>query len=411
MSRDDGAPLVSVVVPYYERPDQLARLLAGLDVQTLAATDFEVVVADDGSTRPPTVDDRAYAVTVVTQADAGFRAAAARNLGARTARGSVLVFLDQDCVPEPDYLEKVASLTDGDWDLTLGRRRHAELDGWGPAAVRAWLTGDGPVPVELDEPQWLLDGYARTLDLTRPDARSYQLVISAVLSVSRALHERLGGFEESFSSYGGEDWDYGHRALVAGAELRHLVDAVVWHDGPDLPGRGDWIRAKNAETLTLAALVPDRDVRGDHLVWAVPDVVIHLDAAGADPASVVASIESLLAGSDAHVWLEGAPALPLEDPRVHHGAPPQRVLDRARWSVRSVPVLLHGTTTRALTELAPVTGDGITVVSRRDENLASRGRAVPRARPLAELGGDGARVERIVSPPVLERLWQGRPRR
>ncbi len=175
--------------------------------------------------------------------------------------------------------------------------------------------------MELDEPQWLLDGYARTLDLTRPDPRSYQLVISAVLSVSRTLHERLGGFDESFSTYGGEDWDYGHRALVAGADLRHLVDAVVWHDGPDLPGRGDWIGAKNAETLTLAALVPDRDVRGDHLVWSVPDVVIRLDATGADAASVVASVESLLAGSDAHVWLDGAPELPLQDPRVHHGEP------------------------------------------------------------------------------------------
>ena len=48
---------VSVVVPFYERQDQLDRLLAGLDLQTLPCSHFEVVIADDGSREGPRVGD------------------------------------------------------------------------------------------------------------------------------------------------------------------------------------------------------------------------------------------------------------------------------------------------------------------------------------------------------------------
>lgn len=399
--------LVSVVVPYYERQDQLDRLLAGLDCQTLPPARFEVVVADDGSRVAPSVGEHAYAVSVVSQPDDGFRAAAARNLGASATTGEVIVFLDQDCVPAPDYLEKVQSVTSGPWDLTLGHRLHAELDGWTPQQVGAWLTGSGAAPEMLEEPAWMLDGYERTADLTRPDDRAYQLVISAVLSVNRALHERIGGFDESLRSYGGEDWDYGHRAIVAGADLRWLADALVWHDGPDLPGRGDLTRTKNAETLALARLLPDSDIRGRHLVWSLPEVVVRLDAAGADAAVVTASVESLLEDTDAHVWLAGVSESPVEDPRVHVGSPDRRVLDRARWVVDCGPVVLQGATLRSLTAATPVADEHLTIRSRRDLNRSERGVPTPRPRPLP----DGVRAERFVETPVLERHWQSRTQR
>lgn len=400
---------VSVVVPYYERPDQLARLVAGLAVQTLTPETFELVVADDGSREPPVVGPAPFAVTVVGQPDDGFRLGAARNLGARSARGRVVAFLDQDCVPAPDYLERVLAASAGEWDLVLGHRRHVDLQGWSPAATRAWLTGAGPAPTELDEPRWLLDAYARTDNLTRPDPRSYQLVIGAVTNVSAPLLQRIGGYDESFRAYGGEDWEFGHRALVAGADTQWLPDAVVWHDGPDLPGRGDWVGVKNAETLTLARRVPDRDVRGTGLVWRQPDTVVRLDAGGCAGPAVVAAVASLLRGSDAHVWLRlqdlDLDDLQLEDPRVHEGAVPDAVLARARWLVDCTPVLLHGATLGELTAHAPLTVPGLRLRSTRDENRRARGVqgapvAAPRGLP------HGIRIEPVVDPPVLERLWQ-----
>lgn len=401
-------PRVSVVVPYYERPDQLERLLTGLELQTMAVGDFEVVVADDGSRRAPDPGPRPYAVRVVRQENRGFRAASARNLGARAARGQVLAFLDQDCVPGREYLERVAQSTTGAWSLSVGRRRHVDLDGFDAGRTEDWLRGEGDAPPSFEDPTWLVDGYARTDNLRSPDGRSYQLVISAVLSVSRQLHQRLSGFDDGFESYGGEDWDYGHRALVAGADLGYRPDAVVWHDGPDLAGRGDIVQTKNAETLALARRIPDRDVRGEHLVWSQPDIVVRLDARCAEPSTVVASVESLLAGSDAHVWVEGCVGwnrVALDDPRVHDGEPPETVCASARYAVDCAPVLLRGTTLRALCRAAPLTSAHLVVRTMRAINRERRGLLPPAWRSWPE----GVVVERLDTTPHLERLWQARP--
>ncbi len=101
-------PLVSVVIPYYNQPHQLALVLEALSAQTHPPDRLEVVVADDGSTCSP--DVRAWTsrldITVVTQEDNGFRAAAARNLGVAASSGTVLCFLDADTVPTPDYIRQ-----------------------------------------------------------------------------------------------------------------------------------------------------------------------------------------------------------------------------------------------------------------------------------------------------------------
>lgn len=401
---------ISVVVPYYQRQDQLDRLLAGLDAQELPASAFEVVVADDGSRVAPTLGHHEFSIVVVRQDDAGFRLAAARNLGAAAASAPVLAFLDQDCIPGPGYLAEMVRAAESPWAMVLGHRRHAELDGWSAGMVRHWLQRGGPGPEELAEPQWLLDGYARTADLTEPDPRAYQLVIGAAVTLHAELFARLGGFDESFRSYGGEDWELGHRALVAGADTRWLRDAVVWHDGPDLAGRGaDLVSMKNAETLALASQIPDRDLRGENLVWTVPDIIVGLRSGGASPAILLASVESLLAGSDAHVWIDDVEAATgvlsvVTDARIHGGQPPSRILERARYRVTADPVLLTGTTLRKLSAQAPVATDGLRISAARDLNRTTRGLPSPATRPWPP----DATVERLRDEPLLERLWQGR---
>ena len=396
-------PEISVVVPTFERPDQVDRLLAGLDVQTLAPGRVEVVLADDGSARPPDPGRHAFRVEVVRQEDRGFRAAAARNLGAAAAAGQVMAFLDQDVVPAADYLERVLDATCHPWALTVGRRRHADLAGWGPERVRAWLHGTGAGPSELPEPEWLREGYARTRDLTEPDDRAYQLVISAVLTLHRSLFERLGGFATSFPGYGGEDWELAHRAYVAGADLRYLAPAVGWHDGPDLAGRvDDLVAAKNAETLALARLVPDPGLRGRSLVWTVPETVVEVRSAGASAATLAACVESLLASDDVGVWLSGADAIgALEDPRVRLGGVPPELLARARFHVTCPPVLVTGGSLRTLCLAAPLDRDGVTVRRTRDANRRARGC------PPAPTGTwpPGVELVRLLEEPFLERHW------
>lgn len=314
-----AAPLrrVSVIVTHYDQQPELDRTLNALAAQDYPAELVEIIVADDGSPVAPVVP---AGVGVVSQPDLGFRAAAARNRGVAASTGELLCFLDADTSPEPGYLRAMvrlpALLPEA---VTVGRRRHADLAGTDSLAPIAEL---GPA-TELPEPQWLIDAYARTDDLLRADDRSYRYVIGAVMACARSFFDAVGGFDEDFTSYGGEDWEWAHRAWQEGAVFAHVREAVAWHDGPEWAGRAGVDRARegNAQTLTLSALVPVDGSAGRGLLPTTPDLEMHLTAR-ATPAATFLCVDSFLAVFPrATVVLDAMPAVPaLEtDPRVRAG--------------------------------------------------------------------------------------------
>ena len=357
----DACPEVSVVIPYFDDQSRLTLLLQALSQQQ-GDVSFEVIVADDGSPEAPVIPPvMRFACTVVRQSDNGFRAAAARNLGAGRAAGELLLFLDQDTLPSAGYVQamtdRLRSIEDGHGALVLGRRRHADFSAVGHDDVLAFLRDaaerDNPSQDTdqseirlLSDPQWLLDGYARTDGLRAATDEDFRLVISAVLGVDRKLWQAISGFDESFVGYGGEDWDFGWRAWLAGADWSYQPDAVAWHDGPDAAGRGSDVAtrnaAKNAECLRLAETIPLPSVRGTGLVLDHPEFVIRylgpITGTVAD-AAVIACIGGLLAATDAAVWFpycaveSDLPPLLRRDPRVHCGDVPRAIAARARHQV------------------------------------------------------------------------------
>lgn len=281
---------VSVIVAHYAQQAELDRTLAALARQTHPADLLEVIVADDGSPTPPRVP---AGVHLVRQDDRGFRLAAVRNLGARHASGDVLCFLDADTTPEPEYVARLAALPSAAPDVVaVGRRRHATLAGAGVPAD-APIEHVGPEHA-IAEPDWLADAYAGSDDLLHVDARSYRYVIGAVVACSRWLLDDMGGFDESFDAYGGEDWEWAYRAWLHGAALAHVPDAVAWHDGPDWAGRDatERLRRKNAETLRLASRIGAPGSAPRSLLSA-PDVLVEL-ADSPSPAAALVCVDRLL---------------------------------------------------------------------------------------------------------------------
>lgn len=370
---------VAVVIPFYEQHAQLAVLLAALELQTYPRQLVEIVVADDGSSVAPQPDTELN-VSVVHQRRNGFRAAAARNLGAGATTAPILCFLDADTYPEPDYVRSIARLPSLCPDaLVVGRRRYAALEDWAPNDLRQWWSGGTP-PEILEEPRWLTEAYERSRRLLHVDHRSYRYVISSVMACSRELFDDIGGFDESFEHYGGEDWEMAHRAVTGGGVLQYVPDAVAWHAGPDWAARdvADRTASKNREALAVARLVADPDARRPGLRYAIPEIAVEIDTTSHTVGSLVATMACFL-HLDVGVWLHGPAADRLrrelgdDDPRISTGTAPPRVRLRSRFVVSTTgrPVLPRGATSRLLSACAEA---GVGEVSARtgDAEIACR---------------------------------------
>lgn len=100
-------PLFSIIIPTYGRPEQLARCLDAITRLEYPRSAFEVIVVDDGSEMSPEDTVRHFELSIEVklfiQEHAG--PAAARNKGAREAKGQFLAFTDDDCKPSPEWLQ------------------------------------------------------------------------------------------------------------------------------------------------------------------------------------------------------------------------------------------------------------------------------------------------------------------
>ena len=93
---------VSIIIPTFNGASRIGNCLGAILPQT-AACDAEILVVNDGSIDSTTdVVARYSGVRLITQSNAG--PAAARNHGALEARGTIILFTDDDCVPMPDWL-------------------------------------------------------------------------------------------------------------------------------------------------------------------------------------------------------------------------------------------------------------------------------------------------------------------
>jgi glycosyltransferase involved in cell wall biosynthesis len=195
-------PVISVVIPTYRRDDMLRRCLDKVLAQSLEGHQYEVIVCDDGpaeSTRRlveslereggPTLR---YLPITATQGPAG-----ARNAGWRAARGAIIAFTDDDCLPEADW-------------LSAGRQALAQADA---------ATGRTVVPVSERPTDFELD----TLGLASAE------FITANCFVRREALEAVGGFDERFTSAWREDSDLQFSLLEQGRRIARAEGAVVVH--------------------------------------------------------------------------------------------------------------------------------------------------------------------------------------
>jgi GT2 family glycosyltransferase len=196
----DKPPLISVVVPVRNGMPWLEHQLRALSAQDVPV-EWEVVVADNGSDdgtrscveRWSERDPRIHLV----DASARRGAAAARNIGVRSAHGSLLAFCDADDVVRPDWVNSMRRAL-ADADLVAGVFDFGALEG-SPSAL--------PVPAATRQLGFL------------------SFALSANLAASREVFDAVHGFDEGLSPE--EDVDLCWRLQLAGYRLAVATDAVV----------------------------------------------------------------------------------------------------------------------------------------------------------------------------------------
>jgi glycosyltransferase involved in cell wall biosynthesis len=209
-------PLLSVVIPTHNRREMLADVLNALAAQTYPSDRFETVVVLDGCTDGSLEMARSlelpYALRLLEPERLG-SAAKGRNRGAREASNPVLLFVDDDVVPDPEVLSIHARAH------RVAPDEHAAL-GYCPP----WV--EGKTIWELVLRAWWEDHYRRRAE---PGHRwTYTDFASANASLSRSLFLATG-FDESFAGRGREDWELGFRLLQDGVRLAYYPRARAWH--------------------------------------------------------------------------------------------------------------------------------------------------------------------------------------
>lgn len=195
-------PSVTVIVPTRGRPQALRRCLAALAVQDYPRARLSVVVVCDGEPAPSGVSGDG--VTALEQARAG--PAAARNLGAAAARGSLLAFTDDDCVPGPDWVRRLVDCGQGRPGVGVGGQVvSGSLSPWSRTAVGI-------------------------IALSRSTHHPHRapFLASGNLMLDAAGFQAIGGFDPAFSR-AAEDRDLCDRWIGSGRSLIYEPRALVAH--------------------------------------------------------------------------------------------------------------------------------------------------------------------------------------
>ena len=201
----------SIIVPVYNRPDEVDELLDSLTRQ--AYSDFEVIIVEDGSSIPCKEVCEKYGnslpLSYFLKENSG--PGQSRNYGAERAKGDYLIILDSDVVLPDGYLKAL------DKELS---ENPCEAFGGADASHPSFTPVQKAISYSMTSffTTGGIRGGKAKLDKFYP--RSYNM------GIKREVYQQLGGFSKMRF---GEDIDFSYRIVEAGHKCRLFPSAWVWH--------------------------------------------------------------------------------------------------------------------------------------------------------------------------------------
>lgn len=214
-------PLLSVIIPTHNRSGMLATNLKALSQQTFPVQDFEVLVVadacqdDTGQVVADLAPELPYKFTFLSHSAGS--PGVTRNLGAAQAVGGLLLFLDDDVIPQP-------GLVQAHWAAQVANR---VVLGYSRPVIP-----DPPSFWQYNARLWWEDTYRA---MSQPGYRfGYRDFFSGNVSMPAALFNKAGRFDANIKVRL-EDYELGFRLIKDGAELHFAPDAIGFHfDETDL---------------------------------------------------------------------------------------------------------------------------------------------------------------------------------
>ena len=243
--------IFSVIVPVYNRVDEVKALLESLTLQTVH--NFEVIIVEDGSTEPcreacEHYQSQGLDVRYFFKENEG--RSIARNYGLERAIGQYMVFFDSDCIIPPDYFLKLTKELES-----------RPLDCFGGPDAAHESFSDTQKAINYTMTSFLTTGGIRggKVSLEKFTPRTFNM------GYSREVYERVGGFREMFS----EDIDMSTRIRLAGFSIGLFPEVKVWHKRRmDFRKFMRQVYVFGMSRITLKLLYPD-SLKAVHMLPAV----------------------------------------------------------------------------------------------------------------------------------------------
>ena len=221
---------ISVVVPTYNRAHDIERNIPLLCSQSLDPNKYEVIISDNNSTDSTK--------EVVTKLSATYKnlhyvhakkkgAAVARNKGAEIARGPIILFLDDDMIPNKDLLEQhLKQYEDTTVDGVLG---YFDIE---------LAKGDNKIFTQFLAKSEVQNEFP----FKDKSVIDFRYFYTGNVSVKKSHFDHVGGFDEGYAQYGVEDIDLGYRLYLEEAKIVFCKKAYSIHNYS--PALGTYVRKR-----------------------------------------------------------------------------------------------------------------------------------------------------------------------
>jgi len=192
---------ISVVVPTYRRPDLLFRCLEALALQQFDKKEYEVIVVSDGpdESAQQIVNKFSYSRLRLSFFSTEIKngPASARNLGWKLAKGQLIAFTDDDCIPAKTWLKNI-------WEAYCGEDEIV-------------FTGKVRVPISKNPTDY---------ELNIANLETAEFVTANCVCTKQALI-KTGGFDKRFAAAWREDSDLHFKLLLHNIPIKQISAEVV----------------------------------------------------------------------------------------------------------------------------------------------------------------------------------------